>query len=383
MILNQSAIDRGLYRSMYFRLYSDQQSNKIGEEETFEFPARETTAKLKMADAYHKIDSDGLVSPGRNLGGGDVVIGKTCPLPASEVHLNAQGASHYTKRDASTLMKKTESGVCDTVMLTTDEDGNAITKVRIRSIRIPCIGDKFASRHGQKGTCGMTYRQEDMPFTIEGITPDLIINPHAIPSRMTIGHLVECLLGKIAALQGSAGRATPFLDVTVKDLSTALHAHGYQEHGNEVLYSGFTGSRLVGPTFYQRLKHLVDDKIHARARGQLQSLARQPMEGRSKDGGLRFGEMERDCMISHGAANMMRDRLFLSSDKFSVHVCDECGLVCKADIRRNDYSCSMCKNTSTISRVEIPYASKLLFQELMSMCIVPRIFTKARTVRNA
>jgi DNA-directed RNA polymerase II subunit RPB2 len=382
MILNQSAIDRGLYRSMYFRLHSDGESKKAGEEETFECPTSQTTAQMKPPEAYSMIDADGLVAPGKHLRGGDVVIGKTCPLPPSDLLLMAQGRRvMHTKRDASSAMKKTESGVCDAVMLSTDEDGNRLTKVRIRSIRIPQIGDKFASRHGQKGTCGMTYRQEDMPFTIEGITPDLIINPHAIPSRMTIGHLVECLLGKVAAISGSEGRATPFLDVTVQDVSAALHSLGYQEHGNEVLYNGFTGQRLeapifFGPTFYQRLKHLVDDKIHARARGIVQSLTRQPMEGRSKDGGLRFGEMERDCMISHGAANLMRDRLFLSSDKFSVHVCDLCGLVCVANVQKHEYVCTACKNSSAISRIDIPYASKLLFQELMSMCIVPRIFTK-------
>jgi DNA-directed RNA polymerase II subunit RPB2 len=387
VIMNQSCIDRGIYRSMYFKLYSDTESKKIGEEEFFEKLDSVTTSGMREHSLYDKIEMDGLVAPGTHVGGGDVVIGKTCPLPAVDKALASMGMSRrgllmtQSKKDSSTCLKITESGICDAVMLSTDSDNNKLTKVRIRSIRVPTIGDKFASRHGQKGTCGMTYRQEDMPFTVDGITPDIIINPHAIPSRMTIGHLIECLLGKVAALAGTEGRATPFIDVTVEDVSNTLHTLGYQSRGNEVMYNGFTGVRLeapifLGPTFYQRLKHLVDDKIHARARGQVQNITRQPTEGRAKDGGLRFGEMERDCMISHGAANLLRDRLFLSSDKFEVHVCDLCGLVCVANLKEGKFKCESCKNTVNISRVELPYACKLLFQELMSMCIVPRMFTQ-------
>ena len=204
-------------------------------------------------------------------------------------------------------------------MITTNGDGAKFVKIRIRSTRIPQIGDKFASRHGQKGTIGVTYRQEDMPFTSEGITPDIIINPHAIPSRMTIGHLVECLLSKVATLEGTEGDATPFTTVTVEQVSQKLKENGYQSRGLEVMYHGHTGRKLqaqvyLGPTYYQRLKHMVNDKIHARARGPVQILTRQPVEGRSRDGGLRFGEMERDCMIAHGIANFLRERLFDASD---------------------------------------------------------------------
>jgi DNA-directed RNA polymerase II subunit RPB2 len=225
----------------------------------------------------------------------------------------------------------------------------------------------------------MTYREEDMPFTCEGITPDIIVNPHAIPSRMTIGQLVECLQGKVSALTGVEGDGTPFTDLTVEAISEKLHEFGYQKRGNEVMYSGHTGRRLdahvfVGPTYYQRLKHLVDDKIHSRARGPVQVLTRQPLEGRAKNGGLRFGEMERDCQISHGAANFLKERLFEVSDAYSVHVCDLCGLIAVADASAsNTFCCTACKNRTLISRVRLPYACKLLFQELMSMCIAPRI----------
>jgi DNA-directed RNA polymerase II subunit RPB2 len=190
-------------------------------------------------------------------------------------------------------------------MVSQNHEEHRLVKVKMRSMRIPQLGDKFASRHGQKGTMGMMYSQEDMPFTVEGISPDLIINPHAVPSRMTIGHLIECLYSKVASIKGEEADGTPFQDITVEDISRELHKLGYQCRGNEVLYNGRTGRKLdsmvfIGPTFYQRLRHMVDDKIHSRSRGPVQILTRQPTEGRSRDGGLRFGEMERDCIISHG-----------------------------------------------------------------------------------
>eukprot|EP01136_Pigoraptor_vietnamica_P036390 Opistho-1_new@102903 len=218
-----------------------------------------------------------------------------------------------------------------------------------------------------------------MPFTAEGLTPDIIINPHAIPSRMTIGHLIECLQSKVATMSGKVGDTSPFnSDVTVERISELLKGYGYHLRGNEVMYNGHTGRKIntqifLGPTYYQRLKHMVDDKIHARARGPLTMLTRQPVEGRSRDGGLRFGEMERDCMIAHGAAQFLRERLFEQSDAYRVHVCDLCGLICIADITKNRFSCKSCQNTTQVSQVFIPYACKLLFQELMAMSIAPRM----------
>lgn len=267
-------------------------------------------------------------------------------------------------------------------MLSTNQDGMKFTKVRTRSVRIPQIGDKFASRHGQKGTIGMTYAQEDMPWTRDGISPDIIVNPHAIPSRMTIGHLVECLQSKVGALTGKEGDATPFTDVSVDHIAAVLHELGYHRHGNEVMYSGHTGRAIhakifLGPTFYQRLKHLVDDKIHARSRGPVTMLTRQPMEGRARDGGLRMGEMERDCLVSHGVSSFLRDRMFANSDPYAIHICTCCGLVAHADLRKHIYWCNnkTCQRAanSSVVRVHIPYACKLLFQELMAMCIAPRI----------
>ncbi|CAB5391671.1 unnamed protein product [Rhizophagus irregularis] len=253
-----------------------------------------------------------------------------------------------------------------------------MVKVKVRNTRIPEIGDKFASRHGQKGTIGITYHQEDMPFAANGITPDIIINPHAIPSRMTIGHLVECLMGKLSGLTGNEGDATAFNEITVESISRNLKSMGFHHRGLEVMYNGHTGRKLVaqifiGPTYYQRLKHMVQDKIHSRGRGPVNIMTRQPVEGRSREGGLRFGEMERDCMISHGAALFLKERLNDVADAYRIHVCDICGLICIAQVSKNVYSCKICKNSTRVSQVHVPYACKLLFQELMSMNITPRL----------
>jgi len=323
VIMNQSSIDRGLFRSLYYRSYMDQEkkSGQVQLEE-FERPTRESTLRLKHG-TYEKLDGDGIVGLGERVAGEvsfkiplhllvssaradetnvidvqDIIIGKTAPIPTDSEELGQRLKTH-TKRDVSTPLKSTENGIVDQVLLTTNSEGLKFVKIRVRSTRIPEIGDKFASRHGQKGTIGITYRHEDMPFSAEGVTPDIIINPHAIPSRMTIGHLVECLLSKVSTITGNEGDATPFSEVTVEAISDLLKKYGYHSRGLEVMYNGHTGRKLqaqvyLGPTYYQRLKHMVGDKIHARARGPVQILTRQPVEGRSRDGGLRFGEMERE-----------------------------------------------------------------------------------------
>lgn len=374
LIINQSSIDRGLFRSSFFRCYSEELSS---ENEFFEIPVRGSCIDMRHG-SYDKLGIDGIVEPGTPVGNDVVLIGKTKPYAV----IGPDGLpSGMTRKDSSVCMRSNEAGIVDRVMISTNEAGYKFVKVRMRNLRIPQIGDKFASRHGQKGTIGMTYRQEDMPFTCEGISPDIIVNPHAIPSRMTVGHLVECLISKVSSFLADEGDATPFVDdFSVEEVSKELHKLGYQRHGNECLYNGHTGKPLdsmifIGPTFYQRLKHLVDDKIHARARGPVTMLTRQPMEGRAREGGLRMGEMERDCLISHGAANFLRDRLFCNSDPYRLHVCDECGMIAIANLRKQSFDCRYCKNTTRFSQIHIPYAGKLLFQEMMSMCIAPRIFT--------
>jgi len=390
LILNQSAIDRGLFRSSYYRCYIDQErASSVGSvgnltSELFEKPSQDSTRGMKHGE-YGKLDDDGLVAPGTRVSGEDILIGKTSPVD------NSVGQpTRFSKRDCSTSMKANENGIVDNVLVSTTKEGYRFTKVRIRNLRIPQIGDKLASRHGQKGTIGMTYTQEDMPWTSEGIVPDIIVNPHAIPSRMTIAQLIECLLGKVVVFQGCEGDATPFTDVTVEDISVRLHAMGYQKHGNEAIYQGHTGRPLnarvfIGPTFYQRLKHLVDDKIHSRARGPVAMLTRQPLAGRSRDGGLRMGEMERDCLITHGCANFMRDRFYCNSDQYRIHICERCGLTAQSNLKKMTYECrtpTCIGRPSKICQIEIPYACKLLFQEMASMCISTRIYTSLCQTRD-
>lgn len=373
-MMNQSSIDRGIFRSIFYRSYKTEEK-KQGSlvQESIERPNREITAGVRHG-TYDKLDDDGIAPPGTRVSGDDIVIGKTSPIADDGSGM----PQRYSKKDASTALRHSESGMIDSVLVTTGSDGQRFVKMRVRSVRIPQVGDKFASRHGQKGTIGITYTQEDMPFSIDGISPDLIINPHAIPSRMTIGHMVEALMSKVASLMGKEGDATPFTSVTVENISAALHRCGYQSRGWEVMYNGHTGRQLqaqifLNPTYYQRLKHMVDDKIHSRGRGPVQILTRQPVEGRARDGGLRFGEMERDCIISHGAASFLKERLYDQSDAYRVHVCSTCGLIAVANLKKNQFYCTACKNTTGIVQVFIPYACKLLFQELMAMCIAPRM----------
>ena len=382
VIVNQSAIDRGLFRSTFSRTYIEtckgaQLVNMAAAAEKFIKPEAQVTVAIKDAD-YSKLDDDGFAKVGELVLGGDVIIGKVSEVSASSTDPN--GIKKF--EDSSTMLRRTEKGMVNKVLLTNDQQGYRLVRVQVRKVDTPQVGDKFASRHGQKGTIGITYRQEDMPFSCHGISPDIIVNPHAIPSRMTIGHLIETLLGKVVVQAQMGGDATVFTSISVQDIADRMHQCGFQRFGNETVYNGHTGQPLtakvfLGPTYYQRLKHMVDSKIHARARGPANNLTRQPREGRAQDGGLRMGEMERDCLIAHGAASLMKERLFYASDPYRVHVCDICGLIGIMDIEKNDFRCRACDNQRDYSQIELPYACKLLFQELISMCCVPRMFTSA------
>ena len=380
IVLSQDAVDRGIFRSFFYRTYKDEEKNKFGgRKETFEIPGNENCSGLKFG-CYEKLDFDGLICEGIKVSGDDIIIGKTTPCDPGKIKsCYTQTKRNYkNKKDASTAAKSFESGVVDKVMIGKTEFGTKMVKIRIRSVRIPQVGDKFASRHGQKGIVGMLYKQSDMPFTKDGIIPDIIMNPHAIPSRMTIGHLLECLLSKVSALEGLIGDGTPFCNLKIETVAERLEKFEFNKYGWETMFNGYTGEKLkspifIGPTYYQRLKHMVDDKIHSRARGPVQNLTRQPTEGRSKDGGLRFGEMERDCMISHGSAIFLKDRLVDQSDAFEVFVCDLCGFLAIGNRKQNIFECKNCDNSVSISLIRIPYACKLLFQELMAMSITPRI----------
>lgn len=373
IMMSQSSIDRGLFRSIFFRTYQDE-TREVGTKIAERFCVPSLSGVIGRRDtAAAKLDADGFIAPGTSVVGNDLIIGKIAEFKAND-------GNKKPPKDCSIPLRSTENGIIDEVMVCSKEVGNnslgRVVKIRVRNVRVPQMGDKFSSRHGQKGTVGITYRQEDMPFTVDGISPDLIINPHAVPSRMTIGQLVECLLGKRGAMLGEFGDATPFEPFNLDLITDSLHQLGFTRYGNEVMYNGHTGRRLesqvfLGPTYYQRLKHMVDDKIHSRARGRVQMLTRQPLEGRSREGGLRFGEMERDCIIAHGASMFLRERLFDQSDPYQVYVCDQCGMMI-TNFSENLPQCRPCQNYEAISLVNLPYACKLLFQELLSMMITPR-----------
>jgi DNA-directed RNA polymerase II subunit RPB2 len=266
-----------------------------------------------------------------------------------------------------------------------NNEGYEMRKASVRSERTPMIGDKLTNRHGQKSTIGILLKQSDMPFTSKGIIPDIIFTPNAIPSRMTIGMLLECLIGKVGALTGVEMDGTSFEEIDVEHIKDELEKTGHDRDGLETLYNGMTGEKIrskifVCPCFYQRLKHLVFDKAHQRSTGPRTILTRQPPEGRSRDGGLRLGEMERDCLIAHGLAYFLKEKFLDSSDAYVTYVCDICGLFAQHMIHTDKtgtlqdlYYCQACNNKTKISKIMIPYAFKLLLQELMSMCIAPRI----------
>ena len=376
IIMNQSSIDRGLFRSTFYRTYKDEEKkNQLsGEEEKFRIPDFSQTKGLKNG-SYQALDDDGIARLNSYIKGGDVIIGKSVPVRNAEVYKTKRF------RDSSCILRCNEEGIVDKIYLNRNGDGYRFCKLRVRSERIPQIGDKFSSRHGQKGTVGMVYREEDMPFTKEGIIPDLIINPHAIPSRMTIAQLVECLMGKVCTNLAMYGDGTPFTNLSVEDLANTLEQKcGYERHGNEILYSGRTGEQMkcsifMGPTFYQRLKHMVEDKIHSRSTGPVVMLTRQPAEGRARDGGLRFGEMERDCMIAHGMPQFLKESLLDRSDNYKMYICKKSGLIAAVNMDRHIFN-SFSDNYTNFAEVRVPYAFKLLIQELQTMGIAIRLTTE-------
>ncbi|MFH0849184.1 MAG: DNA-directed RNA polymerase subunit B [archaeon] len=381
-IINQSSVDRGLGRSTFFRVYEAECRQYLGGlRDKFEAP--EPDIRGYRGERYYRfLEEDGIVSAESPVAGNTVLIGRTSPPRFLEEYreFDLKGP---TKRDSSVSVRPSETGIVDRVFVSESIEGSRLVKVKVRDPRIPEIGDKFASRHGQKGVIGLLIPAQDMPFTEDGIVPDIILNPHAFPSRMTLGQLAESLGGKVAALRGSAVDGTAFSNESVESLRQELKELGFHPGGKETLYNGITGKKMeaeifVGITYYQKLHHMVTDKMHARARGQVQMLTRQPTEGRARGGGLRFGEMERDCLIGHGASALLRDRLLDESDRHIAYVCESCGLLSYYDLKQNRYICRVCGEKATVSPVAMSYAFKLLMQELMSLGIAARIKSQER-----
>lgn len=377
IIFNKSAVQRGLGNSSFFRIYKAECKQYLGGSKDRLTIPEAGIRGYHGADAYRQLESDGLIASEGEVKGGDILIGKTSPPRFMEEYrgLEVRGPQ---LRDTSVGVRPNEVGVVDSVFITKDIEGSQLVKVKVRSNRIPELGDKFVSRHGQKGVIGMLVPQEDMPFSTTGVIPDIIMNPHAYPSRMTVGQFIEAIGGKSAAIRGEIVDGTPFANEEPKTLQQHLIDFGLQPGGREILYDGMSGKKyeaeiFLGVAFYQKLHHMVVDKIHARARGQVQMLTRQPTEGRARGGGLRFGEMERDCLVGHGAAMLLKDRLLEESDAYTIYVCERCGRQGYYDIRQRKYVCPTCEGKSDIEPVTVSYAFKLLLQEMQSLCLSPSL----------
>jgi DNA-directed RNA polymerase beta subunit len=375
VLVNQGAIDRGMFSATIYHTEKDEDKKINGDEEIRCHPDASKTKGMKFGN-YDKLNQRGVMPANTFIENRDIIMGKVIPIKD-----NRNDPTKIVKyEDISRVYHTSEECYVDKSYIDSNGEGYCFCKVRVRAFRKPVIGDKVSSRMGQKGTIGNIIPERDMPFTKDGIRPDIIINPHAIPSRMTIGQLKETLLGKVLVNLGLFGDGTSFGEYDIKDISKELLKVGFEMNGNELLYNGLTGEQIksdifIGPVFYQRLKHMVNDKQHSRSIGPMVNFTHQPAEGRSRDGGLRFGEMERDAMVGHGASRFTKGRMYDCSDKYEVHVCRKCGIIASYNTERSIHFCKTCDNRSDFALVQIPYACKLLFQELATMNVAPRIMT--------
>ncbi|MEA3229681.1 MAG: DNA-directed RNA polymerase subunit B, partial [archaeon] len=373
LIVNKASLDRGLGRSIAYRSFVTEFRRYWGGQEDVACIPDPSVKGYRSEEDYELLDEQGIINVETKVSDSGVLVGKTSPLRflgvSKEIKLGLQNF-----RDNSLTVSSGNSGIVEKVIFTSDAQGDKIFTVVVRDTKIPEVGDKLATRHGQKGVIGLVVPEEDMPFTADGIVPDIIMNPHAIPSRMTVGQLLEIVSGKVGALAGKRINGTVFKGDEEK-IRAALKFMQFRDDGKETLYNGITGEKmeaqiLIGITYYQRLYHLVSKKMHARSKGPVALMTKQPTEGRSKEGGLRLGEMEKDCFIAHGAPITLKERF--GSDKVVVPVCKDCGVIAINDHIKNKIYCPLCKG-DIIVNVEMAYAFKLLLDELKSLLIYPQI----------
>ena len=375
IVLNQASVDRGFGRSTYFRPYDSVELNYAGGlRDEICIPEKDVSG-YRTEESYRYLEDDGIVYPEADMNEGEVVIGKTSP---PKFLSEAREISIQTKKENSSAVRQEEKGTIDGVFITQDGEGNKIIQVRMRDRRMPELGDKFSTPHGQKGVVGFIAKDEDMPFSSRGIKPDLIFNPHGIPSRMTVGYLLELLAGKVASLSGSVVDASAFTSTKLDSLESQLKGLGFRYDGKEILYNGITGKKMpvkiyIGNMYYLKLKYMVADKMHARALGKIALLTRQPIEGRSRGGALRLGEMEQEALVAHGASLLLKERY--DSDKVIIQICTQCGAIVIDDKIHNKIVCSLC-NSTQVEPVEMSYAFKLLLEELQSMHVLTKFDLK-------
>ncbi len=380
VIINKGSIERGFGRGSYYRpMTAEELRYSGGLIDEIQIPNKDVKGYKSEKD-YKYLEDDGIIYPEAKVREGDVIIGKTSP-PRFLSGMDQYRLATDTRRESSLSMKHGEEGIVDQILITENAEGNKLIQVKLRDERIPEVGDKLTSRHGQKGVVGLIVPSTDMPFTESGIIPDLLFSPHGIPSRMTMAHLIELLGGKVGALGGRYINGTLFDSEPEEKLREELLGMGFRDNGVESMYNGETGQKFmvrifVGSMYYLRLKHMVANKIHSRARGPIQLLTRQPTEGRAKEGGLRLGEMEKDTFVAHGASLLLKERF--DSDRTIVPVCENCGLIAiHDDFKKRNY-CSQCEETTEINYIEISYAFKLMMDEFKSMCIYPKLELKSK-----
>jgi DNA-directed RNA polymerase subunit B len=375
VVLNQASVDRGFGRSTYFRPYKSTELNYAGGlRDDILIPDKEVSG-YRTEESYRFLEDDGIAYPEADLNEGEVAIGKVSP---PKFLSEAREISVQTRKENSSAIRQEEKGTVDAVFVTQDREGNKVVQVRMRDQRIPELGDKFSTPHGQKGVVGLVVPDEDIPFTSKGIKPDLIFNPHGIPSRMTVGYLMELLAGKAASLSGRVSDASAFSGTDLGTLEGNMKKLGFRYDGKEVLYNGITGKKMpvkifIGNMYYLKLKYMVSNKMHARASGKIALLTRQPIEGRSRGGALRLGEMEQEALVAHGSSLLLKERY--DSDKVVIQICSKCGGIACDDKIHEKLECPLC-NSNQIEPVEMSYAFKLLLEELQGMHILTKFDLK-------